>query len=67
MAEDDVEDDGDPDDLYEHPLEVITYKNAVVLVGPGVISLAMTTESARQTAALLLKAAEVAEAARKPN
>jgi hypothetical protein len=67
MAEDDFDDGDEPDDLYEFPLEVVTYKNAVVLVGPGVISLAMTIDAARKTAALLLEAAKAAEAAGKPN
>jgi hypothetical protein len=63
MAEDKFDDGDDPDDLYELPLGVVTYKNAVVLTGPGVISLAMTAEAATETAILLLKAAEIAEAA----
>jgi hypothetical protein len=61
--DEDYLDEGDPEDLYERPLDIATYKNAVVIKGPGVISLAMTAEAATETAILLLKAAEVAEAA----
>jgi hypothetical protein len=57
MAEDDFDDESDPDDLYERPLEVVVFKNAVVLTGPGVISLAMTADAAERSAALLLEAA----------
>jgi hypothetical protein len=53
MAEDDIDGDGEPDGLYERPLDIITYKTAVVITGPGVMNLAMTAEAAEQTAALL--------------
>jgi len=61
MAEDDIDGDGEPDGLYERPLDIITYKTAVVITGPGVMNLAMTAEAAEQTAALLLEAAKRAQ------
>ena len=62
MAED-VDDDEDLSDLCPQPMEIVTYKHAVVLVGPGPNSLAMTADAAERSGRRLLKAAKQARAA----
>jgi hypothetical protein len=52
-----------PDDLVEAPLEVTTYKNAVVVTGPGNVGVAMTADAAERSAERLLDAAKLARIA----
>jgi len=38
-----------PDDLYDEPLKVQVFRGAVVLLGPGMVAIAMTIEAAEPT------------------
>jgi hypothetical protein len=61
MPADDLDtepDDNPMDDVVDLPLEIVVYRTAVVLVGPGTVSLVMTIDAAERSAALLLEAAK---------
>jgi hypothetical protein len=51
-------DSNDSDDLYDAPLDIITFENAVILTGPLGVRLAMTADAAARSAVLLLQAVE---------
>jgi hypothetical protein len=53
-------DDDPPDDLYDGPLLIDVFRGAVILSGPGSVSLAMTPAAAELSARLLLVAAQKA-------
>ena len=62
--ETDFDADSDPmDDAVSVPLELVVYKTAVVLTGPGTVGLVMTADAAEKSAELLLEAAKRARAA----
>jgi hypothetical protein len=64
VAEDAVDNDDDLTDLYPDPMEITTYRHAVVVTGPTPNNLAMTADAAERSAALLLEAARQARSAR---
>jgi hypothetical protein len=45
-----------PDDLCDQPLNIVLFKGAVVLNGPGNVALAMTVDAAERSAQRLVQA-----------
>jgi hypothetical protein len=64
VKETEFDPDYDPmDDAVSIPLEIVVYKTAVVLTGPGTVGLVMTADAAERSAKLLMEAAKRARAA----
>lgn len=56
----------DPGHLYSEPLKTRHVGQAVVILGPDAVAIAMTPEAARASARLLLEAADEAERSEGP-
>lgn len=57
----------DPGHLYNEPLKTTHVGKAVVILGPDAVAISMTPEAARDSARLLIEAAEQAERSNGPD